>query len=350
MILIICMALGTLVFAIFLYLFISADKDITEMMIQSCIENQNEEIKTVRMEMERLVQKAKKTGDVPDKKTKKEAAKLKKKLNSAQKLLDIYQNGKISGLDMIPVVGYRLMQMFKWDISNETVKKLYKKCCCFQEKEEAMHRTYYLLGALFGYMLIGIGTFFVLLAIVLSFDMGSRGIIVAVVGLIVFAVIGYVPYDNVSSTVIKRGEEISSEFPQVVSKLALLTVAGMEVSQAWRIAGSSGEGTLYDEMRLVMIDLNNNVSPVEAYSKFIRRCDNKYTTKLGTSIIQNTSKGNAEIVRLFKSLNDESWMEHKHSARRLGEKIQSKLLIPTILMFIGILILVIVPVMSGFGL
>ncbi len=45
----------------------------------------------------------------------------------------------------------------------------------------------------------------------------------------------------------------------------------------------------------------------------------------------------------------ESWMEHKHNARRMGEKIQSKLLIPTLLMFGGIMILIIVPVMSGFN-
>ena len=347
------MILGTITFVMFLYLFMSADGDIVDRMLESCVETQSEEIKTVRMDMERLAEKAKKAGGVDNKATgkkiKKEAKKLKARYTSAQKLLETYQNGKISGLDMIPIAGYRIMQILKWDTTNRTVKNLYKKCCCFQEKKEAMHRTYYLLGALFGYMLIGVGAFFVLLAIVFSLDMGSRGAFVAVGALVVFGVIGYVPYDRVSSTVLKRAEEIGGAFPQVVSKLALLTVAGMEVNQAWKITSSSGEGTLYNEMNRVLIDLHNNVSPVEAYSKFIQRCDNKYTTKLGTSIIQNTAKGNAEIVRLFKALNDESWMEHKHSARRMGEKIQSKLMIPTILMFIGILILVVIPVMSGFG-
>ncbi len=346
---ILCMILGTVAFIVFLYLFISADEGIVRMMIESCVETQDEELKTVRMEMERLAEKAKKTGDIEDKKIKKGAKKLKKRYGNATKLSEIYRNGKISGLDMIPIVGYRLMQLLKWDSSNKTVKELYKKCCHFQEKKEAMHRTYYLLGALFGYVFIGVGAFFVSLAITLSLGMAQRGLIVALVVLVVFGVMGYVPYDNVSAIVLKREEEIGNQFPQVVSKLALLTVAGMEVSRAWRVTGQSGEGTLYNEMNRVMLDLQNNVSPVEAYAKFIQRCDNKYTTKLGTSIIQNISKGNSEIVRLFRSLNDESWMEHKHSARRMGEKIQSKLMIPTILMFLGILILVIVPVMSGFG-
>lgn len=347
---ILCMVLGTAVFVVFLYLFISADEKIVRMMVESCIETQDEELKTVRMEMERLVEKAKRLGGIDDKKIQKSAKKLKKRHENAKKLSEVYRNGKISGLDMIPIVGYRLMQLLKWDSTNETVKNLYKKCCHFQEKKEAMHHTYYLLGALFGYVMVGAGAFFVVLAITLSLGMGTRGAVVALIALVVSGVMGYIPYDNVSATVLKREEAISSEFPQVVSKLALLTVAGMEVSQAWRITGQSGEGTLYDEMNRVMLDLHNNVSTVEAYAKFIQRCDNKYTTKLGTYIIQNDIKGPKEIVRLFKSLNDESWMEHKHSARRMGEKIQSKLLIPTILMFVGILILVIVPVMSGFGL
>ena len=165
----------------------------------------------------------------------------------------------------------------------------------------------------------------------------------------VFALIGYLPYDSVSQIVTKRQEDISRQFPQVMSKLTLLTVAGMEVSQAWKLASVSGTGTLYEEMNRVLLDFDNNVSPVEAYSRFITKCNNLYTTKLATAIIQNTSKGNSEIVSLFRQLNDESWLEHKHDARRMGEKIQSKLLLPTMLMFAGIIILIIVPVMSGFN-
>ena len=59
--------------------------------------------------------------------------------------------------------------------------------------------------------------------------------------------------------------------------------------------------------------------------------------------------GNAEIARVLSELNRESWSEYKHSARRKGEMISSKLLIPTILMFVGIIIIIIVPVMGGFS-
>jgi tight adherence protein C len=318
-------------------------------MLDCCIEIQTENVEKIQQEMLLLVEQVKRKEVANDKNMKKKAKKIKKKHDEAKNLLEKYEKGKIVGIDMIPVAGYRIIQLLKWDNSNQTIKKLYQKCCQFKEKKEAMDYTYYLIGALFGYVILGLGAFFAVLGITLAMGMGTRSFVVAAVVLLALVLMGYIPYDNINAVVTKRDEDIENEFPKAVSKLALLTVAGMEVNQAWKITCDSGKGTLYDEMRRVIRDLDNNVSPVEAYSKFITRCNNKYTTKLATSIIQNIYKANAEIAMLFRSLNDESWMEHKHNARRMGERIQSKLLIPTILMFVGILILVIVPVMSGFS-
>lgn len=257
--------------------------------------------------------------------------------------------GKLNVLDTVPLAGYRLIQVLTWDATNDLVKKLNQKCMQFKEKKEAIHYTYYLLATLIGNIILGMAGLFAGIAIGLAMNMGMRSFLIGIVIFVIFGLLGYIPYDSVNAVVSKRQEDIEREFPQVISKMTLLTVAGMEVSQAWRLASASGEGTLYKEMKRVLVDFDNNVSPVEAYSKFISRCSNTYTTKLATAIIQNISKGNSEIVTLFRQLNDESWLEHKHNARRMGEKIQSKLLLPTMLMFGGIIILIIVPVMSGFN-
>lgn len=179
--------------------------------------------------------------------------------------------------------------------------------------------------------------------------LGTRSIIVAFLVLVVCVLIGYLPYDEVNQTVKKRSEEIERDFPQLVSQMTLLIVAGLEINKAWRISSVGGQGTLYEEMCRVNLDLDNNVPPVEAYSGFITRCNNKYATKLATAIMQNLTKGNAEIAQLFRQLNDESWSEYRHSARRMSESVQSKLFIPTMLMFAGILVLIILPIMSGFS-
>lgn len=346
---IICMILASVLFVIFSYLFLTADESLTKAMVVCCMETQTESVKKHQIEINLLIQEMKRSGLLDDKRKMKKGKALKRKQEEAQQQLDRLQKGRISVLDMVPIAGYRIIQLLGWDSTNDMVKKLNQQCMQFKEKKEAINYTYYLIGSLLGYLLLGAVAFFAGLGIGLSMGMGTRSLILGVGALVIFALLGYLPYDNVNVIIRKRAEDIDRQFPQIMSKLALLTVAGMEVSQAWKLAATSGTGTLYEEMNRVLIDFDNNVSPSEAYSKFIVRCNNRYATKLATAIIQNISKGNSEIVTLFRQLNDESWLEHKHNARRMGEKIQSKLFLPTMLMFVGIIILIIVPVMSGFN-
>lgn len=349
MMMIICMLLATLCFALFAFLFLTADKNIVSAMICCCKETEQENVKNCQVELVFLAEQLQKNKDFKDKRVITQGKKLKKKMEEAQKRYQLLDKGKINVLDIIPIAGYRFMQLMGWDATNKYIKGLGNKCRQFKEKREAINYTYYLLGSLFGNMLLGVSVGLAILGLTLAMGMGSRGIVAGLVSFGIFAVIGYLPYDNVNAVIRNRTEEIENQFPQVVSKLALLTVAGMEVNQAWKLTADSGNGVLYREMRRVLTELDNNVLPREAYERFITRCNNKYTTKLATSIVQNISKGNAEIVTVFKTLNTESWLEHKHNARRKGEQIQSKLLVPTLLMFVGIIILIIIPVISGFN-
>lgn len=346
---ILCMIIASVLFGLFTWLFLSAGDNIVGALLVCCKEIQVETIKKNQIAMQLLAEEMKRTGTLEDKKKLRQGKAYQKKNEEAGKLLEKLEQDKISALDLIPLAGYRLMQLWGWDSTNDIIKRLNRQCVQFKEKKEAMNYTYYLLGSLIGHFLLGFTAFFAALGLGLAMNMGARSLVMAGALLAVFALLGYLPYDSVNATITKRREEIERQFPQAVSKMTLLTVAGMEVNQAWKLTCKSGTGVLYEEMNRVLIDLNHNVPPSEAYSRFITRCNNPYATKLATAIIQNISKGNSEIVALFRTLNDESWMEHKHSARRMGEKIQSKLLIPTLLMFGGILILIIVPVMSGFN-
>lgn len=346
---IVCMVFATALFVAFILLYMGASDEVSEIMINAYCEEKLEKIKKIQIDMQLLADEVKKNHGVNKKKDLKRAKELKKKLKSAQKMLETYQKHKIAGLDLIPVAGYRLIQLLGWDASNKNIKSLYEKCQRYKEKKEAMNYTYFIYGNLFGNFILGLSCAFYMIGFTLGMGLGTRSLVVGIVVLIVFSIIGYLPYDAVSQIVKKRKEEIEQEFPQLVSQMTLLVVAGMEVSRAWNIASKGGQSTLYEEMNRVNIELDNNVSPVEAYSKFMKRCNNKYTTKLATAIIQNLSKGNSEIVSFFRQLNEESWSEHRHGSRRMSEKIQSKLFAPTMLMFAGILILVIVPVISGFN-
>lgn len=347
---IICMILGSLFMIAFIFLYMTARESLAKQLVFCSAEIYTETIKDTQLEMELLAEQLKRPGRAKDGKLMKQGKALKKKQEEAKGNLENLKGGKMNFLDTVPLAGYKMLELLQWDGTNDVIKKLNQKCMQYKEKKEAINYTYYLLASLFANVLLGIAGMFVGIAIGLATGLENRSLIIGIAVLGIFALMGYLPLDAVTQRVGRRQEEIENQFPQVMSKLALLTIAGMEVSQAWKLAGESGTGTLYEEMRRVMIGLNNNESTSEAYSRFIIRCSNDYTTKLAMAIIQNTYKGNSEIANLFKQLNDESWLEHRHNAKRMGEKIQSKLLIPTMLMFIGIIVLVIVPVMSGFNL
>ena len=346
---IVILLLATCLFIAYAFLVMTAGSNITDAIITCKKEISLENIKTTTIEMNKLVERMKKRDELDDKKSIKKGKKLKAVLDENQKNYESYEKGKMTFDDVFPIAGYRFIQLMKWDGKNGVIKKLNAQCIQFKEKSEAINYVYYILANMIGCVLLGAIVALAVFGVLLSLDFGILSFIVSICVFAAFAVIGYLPLDKVTSTVNFRKEEIESQFPQVASQLTLLTISGMEVNQAWKLVAESGEGVLYDEMSRVLVDLNNNVSPSEAYSKMMIKCNNNYVNKLATAIIQNISKGNSEIVNLFRRLNDECWMERKHSSKRMGEKIQSKLLIPTLLMFGGILLLVIVPVLSGFN-
>jgi len=168
------------------------------------------------------------------------------------------------------------------------------------------------------------------------------------VGSVLVLVLVYAMYDEVSDQANKRRDAIERQFPNVVSKLALLVTSGMIMDKAWKQTAYSENTQLYKEMQKTSEELDNLVSPEAAYGAFIGRCNTKETTKLASAIMQNLSKGNAEIGSLLKGLAKEAWLERRHIAKRDAEKANSKLMIPTMLLFLIILIMLMVPVAMNF--
>jgi len=147
----------------------------------------------------------------------------------------------------------------------------------------------------------------------------------------------------------KRSEELLSQFPDVVSKLALLINAGMIMKEAWIKIGESGEGVVYDEMRISISEMDNGVSELDAYFHFANRCVIPEIRKFISTVMQGLVKGNAEFSLMITEQSSEIWALKQHNVKRQGEKAASKLLIPIMLMFMGIMIMIIVPIFANLG-
>ena len=144
-----------------------------------------------------------------------------------------------------------------------------------------------------------------------------------------------------------RSEEMLSQFPDVVSKLALLINAGMIMRQAWEKVAYSSDGVIYREMQQVCTDLNNGVSETDAYFEFGSRCVIPEIKKFTSTIIQGIIKGNKELSAMLTEQSSEVWNIKMNLVKRQGDAAVTKLLAPMMLIFIGILIMIIVPIFAG---
>jgi len=67
-------------------------------------------------------------------------------------------------------------------------------------------------------------------------------------------------------------------------------------------------------------------------------------------LVQGITKGNDELALLLKQQSKEAWETKKFHVRLQGEQASSKLLIPITMMFIGVLIMIVVPIFTNLGL
>ena len=163
-------------------------------------------------------------------------------------------------------------------------------------------------------------------------------------GLLLAGVMPYGIYSGINNAIANKKDELRSEFPNMVSKLTLLINAGMIPSRAWRaVANGNTTDRLYEEMRTATRDIEEGMTIERAMDAFALRCGLKEIRKFSSIYVQAVKGGAGEAIASMKQMSDEAWEEKKQYAKQKGEMAAQKLLVPNMLMFIGILIVVVVP-------
>ena len=152
---------------------------------------------------------------------------------------------------------------------------------------------------------------------------------------------------EINDAIEKKHEEILSDYPEVLSKLTLLINAGMIVREAWTKVAYTCDRALYKEMQITSEEMCNGVAELDALYNFSQRCTVKELKKFSSILSQNLQKGGTELAYNLRSMNEESWEQKKHNAKRKGETAGAKLMIPTMIMFVGILLMVVVPIFTN---
>lgn len=149
----------------------------------------------------------------------------------------------------------------------------------------------------------------------------------------------------------KRRLQIQMEFPEFVNKLTLLVNAGMTISKAWEkiINENKKDSVLYREMSYALAEIKAGKPEATAYEEFARRCKVKEVTKFVSVIVMNLRRGGAEVVPVLRQQGNECWEMRKAAAKQLGEEASTKILIPLMIMFVGIILIVATPAVLSFS-
>lgn len=181
------------------------------------------------------------------------------------------------------------------------------------------------------------------------FASGTDGVMIFGLGIVMVAVLYYY-FNTVAGVRIKKRSAIYlKEFPGVVSTIALLVNAGMMLREAWTSVAFSSTGELYAQMQRVSTDMDNGMSESDALYRFALRCATPEIKKFTSFIVQGLEKGNKDLAFSLKSQSEELWELKKQNVLQQGELAASKLLIPIVVMFIGILVMIMGPIMTNLG-
>jgi len=273
-----------------------------------------------------------------------------KKIAKLERKNDAIRAGNISKAGVSTLPGHVMRRSYAFVGKGTAYTTLQMRHIELYGKKYAEYRTNGVLAAMCSYAFIGSGIALAFGVLLTAFGVEMIGPAIIVIGTSLPLMVAYSLYDAPRSKANRRRDKIARQFPNVVSKLALLVCSGMIMDRAWKETAYSNDGELYREMRKTSDELGQNIAPEAAYSGFIIKCNTKETSKLASAILQNLSKGNAEIGNLLRELAHDAWQERRHMAKRDAETANSKLLVPTMLLFVSILIMIAVPIfmmMSG---
>lgn len=233
-------------------------------------------------------------------------------------------------------VGFVLMKILNIDSKSKRGRKRVKEISEVQGKQYAEYYFYVINAAKWTY------GFFVLVLLSILAAMGNEPVAVLLGGVLAALIMWYIE-ELLNDKLEKRRDELLADLPQVLSKLTLLVNSGMTLRDAWKKVAYGGCRVLYREMQFTVQEMQNGLSDFEAYRNFADRCSIKQIRRFSSTMIQNMQKGNEEVSYFLKEMADEVWEEKKHLVKRKGEAANSKLLIPTAMIFVGILIMIMVP-------
>lgn len=174
--------------------------------------------------------------------------------------------------------------------------------------------------------------------------------------IILSEILVYIYKDKELDKELKRREEaLLLEYPRLINKFTLFYNAGMPIKKIWfkvcaDYENESGlEHCLYEEMIITRNKIMDGKSEVEAYEEFGKRIGLRNYQVFISLIVQAIVMGKKELSKSLEMECQEAFNERRNKAKRLFEEAGTKLLIPMFMMLAVVVVIIIYPAFSSFG-
>ena len=185
------------------------------------------------------------------------------------------------------------------------------------------------------------------LTFLLSAIMYSSSGLILVGGVFMAVFCAIYSLEDMKNTLKKRTENCENELAQVVSSMAILVNSGMILRNAWVTIGERGQGDIYELMRKATENMRNGASDVDAIYLFGRDSNSLEIKKFTSALIQSIEKSGTELPGFLANQSAELWNTKKQNMLQQGEKAATKLLMPIMLIFVGVIIVIVAAAFGG---
>ncbi len=237
-------------------------------------------------------------------------------------------------------IGFCIIEKFKLDLHSPYFQKKLKSLVEIKGEQNAEYFLYVNVAGQISYILT-------IIPIGMMISIIADSIELAILALVCGLILGYYIDYSVLEAVNNRHDNLLKDLPTVLSKMALLINTGLILKEAWAKIASNNDRELYLEMQKAEYEMNNGISTHEALLNFSNRCNVKEIKKFISVIEQNLEKGSGELAKSLRELSEESWHEKKQRTIQKGAAADAKLLIPTGIIFMGVLVVIIVPLFTN---
>ena len=178
---------------------------------------------------------------------------------------------------------------------------------------------------------------------------GASKWVFVLIAIVAVAIIMFYFITNTGNKLSERSDQLEAEFPNAISKLALLVNSGLTLHSAWEMVADGKKGLFYDRMMESCVKMRNGKTEVEALYSFGVYSGSDDIKKFTTALISSIERGGGSLPEFLANQSSELWAHYRQYMLQRGEKAASALLGPIGMMFAGVIIIIVAAAMLGMG-